>query len=617
MKTMSNTVLDRTGAPAYTWLLCLMYVCFILNFTVSSALSGGVPIQRATGSTNDISPLLRFRFWEPVYYKLDDPTFPSESREKLGRFVGIAEHVGHFMTFKILTDDTNKIIFRSNIRSALDPNAKNLRLDPLGGETSTPIIKSRHDSNESGIDSNDGETKEYHRMPVFHASGTVGKTFLMDPQEDGQRFRARIVRAIEDHDAETADNPDRIQFLCSINDDAFEEIIAYNDILNHIEKDESEETTVWKFKRITAHEGPLIRSHPNWNGSSYNVMIEWENGEITSEPLGVIAADDPVTCAIYAKDNNLLELDGWKRFKVIARRQGKLLRMVNQAKLRSYRTAPKYQYGYEVPKDYQHAVRLDERAGNTKWQDSTKVEMAQLDEYDTFKDYGRSGRPPNEYKKIRVHMIFAVKHDGRHKSRLVADGHLTTIPIDSVYSGVVSLRGLRLLVFIAELNGLETWATDIGNAYLEAETLEKVYINAGPEFGDREGHTLVIFKALYGLRSSGLRWHERFADCLHDMGFKPSKSEPDIWMRKNGNVYEYIAVYVDDLAIAAKDPKSIIAILTDKHKFKLKGTGPITYHLGCDFFREKDGTLCMAPNRYIDKMIGTSELEWILVQRHD
>ena len=233
--------------------------------------------------------------------------------------------------------------------------------------------------------------------------------------------------------------------------------------------------------------------------------------------------------------------------------------------------------------------------------------MAQLDEYDTFKDYGRSGRPPNEYKKIRVHMIFAVKHDGRHKSRLVADGHLTTIPIDSVYSGVVSLRGLRLLVFIAELNGLETWATDIGNAYLEAETLEKVYINAGPEFGDREGHTLVIFKALYGLRSSGLRWHERFADCLHDMGFKQSKSEPDIWMRKNGNVYEYIAVYVDDLAIAAKDPKSIIAILTDKHKFKLKGTGPITYHLGCDFFREKDGTLCMAPNKYIDKMIGTYE----------
>jgi hypothetical protein len=80
---MGNTILDdRTGAPSYTWLLCLTYVCFILNFTISSALNGGVPIQRATGSTtNDISPLLRFRFLEPAYYKLDDSTSPSESRE--------------------------------------------------------------------------------------------------------------------------------------------------------------------------------------------------------------------------------------------------------------------------------------------------------------------------------------------------------------------------------------------------------------------------------------------------------------------------------------------------------------------------------------------------------
>ena len=45
---------------------------------------------------------------------------------------------------------------------------------------------------------------------------------------------------------------------------------------------------------------------------------------------------------------------------------------------------------------------------------------------------------------------------------------------------------LCLLVFIAELNGLDTWATDIGNAYLEAFTDEKVYIIAGPEFGKLE-----------------------------------------------------------------------------------------------------------------------------------
>jgi Reverse transcriptase (RNA-dependent DNA polymerase) len=127
------------------------------------------------------------------------------------------------------------------------------------------------------------------------------------------------------------------------------------------------------------------------------------------------------------------------------------------------------------------------------------------------------------------------------------------------------------MLFLAELNKLQLWATDIGNAYLEAYTSKKVYITAGPEFGDREGHILVISKALYGLRSSGARWHDRFADCIRELGFFPCKAEPDIWMRKKNNQYEYIAVYVDDLAIAMKNPKEFTDFLENKHKFKLKG----------------------------------------------
>ena len=41
-------------------------------------------------------------------------------------------------------------------------------------------------------------------------------------------------------------------------------------------------------------------------------MVEWETGEIIEEPLSLIAADDPVTCAVYAKKHALLHLDGWK-----------------------------------------------------------------------------------------------------------------------------------------------------------------------------------------------------------------------------------------------------------------------------------------------------------------
>ena len=171
----------------------------------------------------------------------------------------------------------------------------------------------------------------------------------------------------------------------------------------------------------------------------------------------------------------------------------------------------------------------------------------------------------------------------------MADGHLTNIPIESVYSGVVSLRGFRLSLFLGELNGLEVWSTDIGNAYLEATTSEKVYIIAGPEFGELEGHILVISKALYGLRTSGARWHETFADCLRDLSFQQCKAEPDIWMRERCGLYEYVAVYVDDLAIIMKDPQEFVSVLEDKYKFKLKGTGPISVHFGMNFIRDDNG----------------------------
>jgi hypothetical protein len=67
-------------------------------------------------------------------------------------------------------------------------------------------------------------------------------------------------------------------------------------------------------------------------------------------------------------------------------------------------------------------------------------------------------------------MIYDIKHDGRHKARLVSGGHLTDPNTESVYSGVVSLQGIRLIVFLVELNKISLWGADIGNAYLEAKT---------------------------------------------------------------------------------------------------------------------------------------------------
>ena len=150
VKKMTNTQLDRSGSPASTWLLAMTYVCFLLNHLYCTSIKG-IPAQQLTGSTPDISPLLRFYWWQPVYYKVDDSCFPSNTRELRSRFVGIAEHVGHAMTFKILTDDTSKIISRSNVRSADGPMEYNLCLDPLCGEPKQ-IVKSKNDAADNNPD---------------------------------------------------------------------------------------------------------------------------------------------------------------------------------------------------------------------------------------------------------------------------------------------------------------------------------------------------------------------------------------------------------------------------------------------------------------------------------
>jgi hypothetical protein len=66
-------------------------------------------------------------------------------------------------------------------------------------------------------------------------------------------------------------------------------------------------------------------------------------------------------------------------------------------------------------------------------------------------------------------------------------------------------------------------------------------------------------------------------------------------------------MYVDDLAIAMADPQEFVEVLEKKHKIKLKGTGTITFHLGCDFFCNDNGVLCMAPKKYIEKMMMGNE----------
>ena len=115
-----------------------------------------------------------------------------------------------------------------------------------------------------------------------------------------------------------------------------------------------------------------------------------------------------------------------------------------------------------------------------------------------------AGHLPKGFKNTRAHFFFDVKNGDRHKTRLVSDGHLTDVLLSSAYSGVVPLRVVRLVLFLDDRNGLGSWVTDIGDAYLEAFTKEKICIMSRPECRPLEGQTLIINKALYAMRTSFL-----------------------------------------------------------------------------------------------------------------
>ena len=203
-------------------------------------------------------------------------------------------------------------------------------------------------------------------MAVIDPNDLIGRTYLTPPAEDGQRMQLRIFEILEQDEQERLQDPLTTRFKAVNGQESYEEIVTYNQLLDHLDNTDGEEG-IWHFKRISGHQGPLLPSDERYKGSKWNVRVEWENGEITYEPLAIIAKSDPVSVAIYARDNQLLHLDGWKCFRRLARRQKKLLRLANQAKLYAFRNRIVYKFGVQVPQSHAQAMAIDKANGNHLW----------------------------------------------------------------------------------------------------------------------------------------------------------------------------------------------------------------------------------------------------------
>ena len=364
-------------------------------------------------------------------------------------------------------------------------------------------------------------------------------------------------------------------------------IYEYAELIALANKADEDGEERWTYEDIKGHRWS---PDPRLKGK-IELLIKWIGYEDkTWEPMEVIKTDDPVTLAKYAKDKGLLELSTWqwaKRYVKNKKKQIRMLRHLNKSKRKS--TGVKYQFGVRVPRTPREAIELDEADGTTHWTDAMKKETDLIsEEYNCFREIN-DNENLRDYQYIPLLWAFAVKYDGRRRARLVAGGHVTNDLDFDIYSGNVELETVRTAFIARELYDLEVITADIASAYIQADTCEKVYTIAGPEFGIKwKGKKVAITKALYGLKASGGMWHQKLADNLRNMGFRPSQADFDLWIRECTDHYEYIAVITDDLLIFTRNPEGILETLKKVFGYELKGVGTPEYYNGGDIGYDKE-----------------------------
>jgi hypothetical protein len=116
LKENSKIIRKRTGAPKAVWLQAAQYLADIHNMCADETLDWKTPQSVRRGTQTDISQLLQFQFWEPIVYLDTEEQYPA-TKEKPGRWLGIAHNVGDFFCWKIYDEEKEIILERSVISS--------------------------------------------------------------------------------------------------------------------------------------------------------------------------------------------------------------------------------------------------------------------------------------------------------------------------------------------------------------------------------------------------------------------------------------------------------------------------------------------------------------------
>ncbi len=114
------------------------------------------------------------------------------------------------------------------------------------------------------------------------------------------------------------------------------------------------------------------------------------------------------------------------------------------------------------------------------------------------------------------------------------------------------------------MNGVDVFAADIRNAYLQAPSSQKDFVICGTEFGtENVGKVALIRRALYGGKSAGKDFRNHLRSCMRHLDFTSCLADPDVWMRPakrsdGSDYYEYILLYTDDALVVSENAEQIL-----------------------------------------------------------
>jgi len=331
-----------------------------------------------------------------------------------------------------------------------------------------------------------------------------------------------------------------------------------------------------KFVTTRAGNRQLIKTTIGWK-----FKIKWKDGTVEWVPLKILKESNPVETAEYAAARSLVDEPAfaWWVPYVLKKRDRVIAAVTSRVKRATHK------YGFRVPRSVKEAIEIDRINGNQFWQKALKKEMTNVGI--AFKILEPHEKMPVGYTKSSGHIIFDVKMDLTKKARWVKDGHRTPDPETSSYAGVVSRESIRILLTYAALLGLDVWAADIRNAYLQAPTSEKHYIICGEEFGiENVGKRAIIERALYGGKCAGRDFWHHLRSCMKTLEFESSRADPDVWYRlakraDGKEYYEYVLLYTDDCLVISERAESILRNEIGKlFKLKEESIGKPSQYLG-------------------------------------